>query len=150
MDNVIEALKIMEIEPDHLLTHDELKKKYLSLAKKYHPDSNSIYSNSDMFSKMKSAYDYLNDNIEYVNETIKMMNNKEYQYDNIYNDTIEISEEDFRKYDKISLITLIISFILPLYGILIYLVRRILFPSSSKLYLIASVLGIIVFIFLFI
>lgn len=43
-------------------TKDELKSKYLQLAKKYHPDSTDAESNSDKFRQICEAYKYIIDN----------------------------------------------------------------------------------------
>ncbi|KAM0675814.1 hypothetical protein GVAV_000589 [Gurleya vavrai] len=43
-------------------TPEEIKKNYLKLTMKYHPDKNKIKESSEAFARIKRAYDYLIDN----------------------------------------------------------------------------------------
>lgn len=55
--------EIFEIQSHEFLKFNAttLKKRYRDLSRKYHPDKNTEYDNTDKFMKLKTAYEILND-----------------------------------------------------------------------------------------
>ncbi len=171
-EKVLDALKELEIKPDHNIDEYEIKKSYLRLAKIYHPDtcSNEIYKDGNKFSSMKESYDYVKNNINLANEVINNTinpNNKTYNYynssnsfDNFDYNSFNTSYQNGQTYyyysyepnknggrysDKFnpSIITSIFSLFVPFVGIINYFIFGRLFKKNARFYLLLSFIGII-------
>jgi hypothetical protein len=57
--NYSQACSILGISTDIILTEDVLKKKYRTLALKYHPDKNTKKNTTELFQEIQEAYCYL-------------------------------------------------------------------------------------------
>ncbi len=107
-NNIKEYLDVLELSNIDRLDETTLKKAYLKMSKKYHPDvCEEKYKDGIMFKKVNEANDYLKNNIDSVNEYLKnpsaYQNNNNYNRDNLY--TYAYSESDifssiFRAYQE--------------------------------------------------
>lgn len=83
-NNIKEYLDVLELSNIDRLDETTLKKAYLKMSKKYHPDvCDEKYKDGIMFKKVNEANDYLKNNIDTVNEYLK--NPSAYQNNNNFN-----------------------------------------------------------------
>ena len=154
-----EYLKLLGMEDIHETTEAELKKLYLKQAKLYHPDttSNEEYKNGEMFSKIKNAYDYLTFDINKTNDCIKGILNpyqNYYNYNNnysgyqnaynYYNFNYDNDNNNIKIEDHVSPIMLLLSFLSPFIGLLLFMMLRKIFKKSAYTYLLVSILSLII------
>lgn len=169
---VLEALKELEIKPDHNIDEAEIKKSYLRLAKLYHPDTcnDEQYKDGNKFSSMKDSYDYIKNNMNLANEVINNTinpNNKTYNYYrnpnsfnnfnyNSYNTSYQNGQtyyyysfdpnKDKKEYKDVfspSIIKSIFSLCVPFVGIINYFIFGKLFKKNARFYLLLSFIGIV-------
>ena len=153
-----EYLKLLGMEDIHETTEAELKKLYLKQAKLYHPDttSNEEYKNGEMFSKIKNAYDYLTFDINKTNDCIKGILNpyQNYNYSNYnnnyqnaynyYNFNYDNDNNNIKIEDHVSPIMLLLSFLSPFIGLLLFMMLRKILKKSAYTYLLVSILSLII------
>ena len=158
----LEALHIMEITPDHMITRLELKESFLSLSEKYR-------DNCEKYNKMKNAYDYLYDHMELLNEAIHNQLNPchethEYSYsweekkvEEVQSEVVDekpINEATFnpnelpKVKDRPTVFAAVLSLVSPLIGIIMFILTRRITPKSSFLYLFLAIVGLIASYFL--
>lgn len=71
-NNIKEYLDVLDLSKIDTLDEQTLKKAYLKMSKKYHPDvCETKYKDGIMFKKVNEANDYLKNNIETVNAYLK-------------------------------------------------------------------------------
>lgn len=107
INNIKEYLDVLELSNIERLDESTLKKAYLKMSKKYHPDvCDEKYKDGIMFKKVNEANDYLKNNIDIVNEYLKnpsAYQNNNFNRNNSY--TYTYSENDifssiFRAYQE--------------------------------------------------
>lgn len=96
-NNIKEYLDVLELSNIDRLDETTLKKAYLKMSKKYHPDvCEEKYKDGIMFKKVNEANDYLKNNIDTVNEYLKnpcaYQNNTNFNRNNSY--TYTYNEND--------------------------------------------------------
>ena len=93
--NKVQALKVLGA--NDLSTHEDIKKAYLRLSKKYHPDINHDPSAIDQFKQINEAYTSLKNMIRSFEEggqSFRVQKSKYNPYDG------KISKEDFGIFEK--------------------------------------------------
>lgn len=84
-----EYLNLLELSDIASIDESILKKNYIRLSKKYHPDvCDEEYKDGVMFKKVNEAYNYIKDNLSLINDYLKepsKYEQREYQYNNQYN-----------------------------------------------------------------
>lgn len=157
---VLTALHIMELTPDHTITRLELKERFLSLSEKY-------MDHIEKYNKMKDAYDYLYDHMELLNEAIHNQLNPEHEtheYSYSWEDVKEVqgevvedrpmNEATFnpnelpKVKDRPTVFAVVLSFVSPFIGIIMFILTRRITPKSSFLYLSLAIVGLIASYFL--
>ena len=150
-EKVLYNLGVLEIKPDHLLTLAELKQSYLRLTKLYHPDNDNPYTDSKKYFSMKDSYDYLYDHLELANEELMHIINgdpevkeevKEVVEDTCVNEAPKaMPQSEVKVEDRPTMLLIIISFLSPIVGVIMFFMTRKVTPKSSWLYLALGILS---------
>ena len=161
-----ESLKTLGFEVREV-SKRELELSYIALKDKYETNSNK-----KLLEKVTSAYNYLTKDIRVTNEVIRNILdplNKTYIYEEKPEGFIEEKKEDdsnedirdsrpvynnrqgeIKVIDKPSVFIFVMCVFLPVYGFLNFAALKRLMPKSSKVYLVAGILGFILEILLLI
>jgi len=82
-DQVIESLNVLELNNEKIIDDAILKKAYLKMSKKYHPDvCLEQYKDGVMFKKVNEAHSFIKDNMQVVNDYLA--NPSKFEYQNTY------------------------------------------------------------------
>ena len=155
---VIESLHVLGFEVKEV-SRRELDLSYIALKDKYS-------NNSKILDKVTFAYETLTKDIRVTNEVIRNIldpSNKTYFYQEDKNKENEVKENinpevvdvkpnmnkefgEVKINDKPSAFIFILSLLAPFYGILNYSFLKRIMPKSSKLYLLAGILGFVLYI----
>ena len=162
-----EALNFMGYKELREISQSELDLSFKALSHKMNPETTTIekYKDGKDYLLLLEYYNYLND-IKRTNETIRNIldpENKTYDYqdekpevkeeavDNqasinnnnqqSYNEYPNQGFSDVQIVDKPSILSIIISLLIPIYGVLMFVLSRRFTPKSSKWYLIFAIIG---------
>lgn len=162
-----EALNFMGYKELREISQSELDLSFKALSHKMNPETTTIekYKDGKDYLLLLEYYNYLN-NIKRTNETIRNIldpENKTYDYqdekpevkeeavDNqasinnnnqqSYNEYPKPGFSDVQIVDKPSILSIIISLLIPIYGVLMFVLSRRFTPKSSKWYLIFAIIG---------
>ena len=163
----IEALNFMGYNDLREISKSELDLSFKALSNKMNPNTTTIekYKDGNDYIKLVSYYSYLSD-IKRTNETIRNIldpSNKTYDYqdekpeikqeepiDNDVKPSIVDSEgrrlpefSDIQIIDRPRIWIIILSFLLPIYGIIMFIFSRRLTPKASKWYLVFAIIGFV-------
>ena len=162
-DKVLQSLSLLGLETKEVSKMD-LEYTYIGLANKYNPKNED--GNAEMFKKVTDAYNFLNEDICRTNEVINNIlnpNNKTYFYttpDKKVQEEVkeEIINEDVKpekgvKYidtpngkikivDKPSPLNMVLSLLVPLYGILNFFLIVKFMKRAAIVYLLCAIVGI--------
>ncbi len=90
-----EYLDVLELSSIETLDENTLKRAYLKMSKKYHPDvCDEAYKDGVMFKKVNEANDYLKNNLETVNNYLKNPNAYNYEENVNVNNTYTYNQSD--------------------------------------------------------
>ena len=103
MDNsqIKKYILLLELPLDKAISLDDIKRAYIRLSKKYHPDTASVeYKDGKKFTELTRSKDYLIDNLDYVNRIIangqiNSSYSSSYSPFNIFDD----SDDEFEDFD---------------------------------------------------
>ncbi len=162
-----EALNFMGYKELREISQSELDLSFKALSHKMNPETTTIekYKDGKDYLLLLEYYNYLSD-IKRTNETIRNIldpENKTYDYqdekpevkeeavDNqasinnnnqqSYNEYPNPGFSDVQIVDKPSILSIIISLLIPIYGVLMFVLSRRFTPKSSKWYLIFAIIG---------
>lgn len=162
-----EALAYLGYNCDREVTGKELYYSYLGLKSRYNPETcvEEQYKDGVAYKKLNEYYDYLSKNICRVNETIRNIidpAHKTYVYQEeapkkeeapeILDPRTDEDEPGMKPslnnmnvmiVDKPSIFSIILSIMVPIYGIINYFLVKRLQPKASKWYLLIGILGMI-------
>ena len=165
-----QALVFMGYKELKEISKSDLDLSFKALSYKMNPTtaSNPKYQDGNDYLKLLEYYNYLSD-IKRTNETIRNIlnpNEKTYLYqdekpeekkEELNNDNINeasygdhdlfkdnlIILEEVKIVDKPRFFLILLSFIMPLFGIVMFILNRSIMPKASKFYLIFGILGYI-------
>ena len=164
-----EALAFLGYNCDREVTSKELYFSYLGLSNRYNPETcvNDEYKDGEAFKKLNECYDYLKNDICRVNETIRNIldpQHKTYVYQKekpqeaVKPEPVEAMPNNqnmnqnlnptFREgnimiADKPSFFGILLSILIPIYGIINYFIVKRVQPRASKWYLLIGIIGLI-------
>ena len=161
-----EALATLGYNADREVTGKELYYSFLGLSNRYNPEVNPTSGDTLMLRRVNDAYEYLSKNICRVNETIRNIIDplhKTYIYQeekpveaepinktNPIDDNQSMNQNLNPQYrgnlvivDKPSVFGIILSILIPIYGIINFFIVRKVQPRASKWYLLIGIIGMI-------
>ncbi len=150
------------------ISKSELDLSFKALSYKMNPETTTIekYKDGKDYLLLLEYYKYLSD-IKRTNETIRNIlypDNKTYDYQdekpqveekiqseadvrantNNFEENPNVTFEEINIPDKPSILYIILSFIFPIFGVIMFILTRIITPKSSKFYLIFGIVGYVI------
>ena len=162
-----EALACLGYSCNREVTSKELYYSYLGLKTRYNPETcvDEQYKDGLAYKRLNDCYEYLSENICRVNETIRNIIDplhKTYVYQDekpeeakkpeVVPEIVNQNEAGMRPnmnnmnvmiVDKPSVFSIILSILVPIYGIINYFLVKRLQPKASKWYLLIGIVGMI-------
>ena len=161
-----EALAYLGYNCDREVTSKEIYYSYLGLKSRYNPETctEAKYTDGEAYRRLEEAYSYLSADICRVNETIRNIidpEHKTYVYQEEkpkeekkpevidempkqdQNINPSFNNMNVMIVDKPSILSILLSIMVPIFGIINYFMTKRLQPKASKWYLLIGILGMV-------